>query len=362
MTRPYNIYLDNNATTPMLSEVIELEKSMDSFIANPNSMHTPGREARKLVYKAEKEILDCINGHHGRLVWTSGGSEANQLIPFPGYEKLTSSIEHKSNTNAWIGIKPDKDGVLTCDEITAGVRDLNFNDELGIVSVQLVNSETGVISEVEEYSRLSRKHLLHSDCVQALGKIPIDLEKFNADMITLSAHKVGGPKGIGCLWIKNELYKTLPLDTRTINPKQLKLFARATQLSEYKRRYKDYSELYEAFRRTFLATTISFEVLPVINGSRERKTSSTISLTIPGVSNLDLMMELDGLGIYISTGSACDSKSLLPSKTLLEMGLTKEEALSTIRISFGIQNTIEEAQIAGKVIAETANRLLKLQE
>lgn len=334
------IYLDYNASVPLRPSVKKAMLEAYELEGNPSSPHAAGRKVRALIDEARKSLIKGIHGQ--RLVFTSGGTEANALalsglgeMPF-----VVSSIEHESVLKAHphAHIAP---------VTAAGVVDLEQLDKLlssfatpGLLSLMLVNNETGVIQPLPEAVSLARKYgwKVHTDASQALGHIPLSFEALGIDMMTLSAHKCGGPTGIGALVLKEDLQlqplirgggQEFGMRSGTLAAPLIVGFAAAAleALSERETQAKRLRELQKKVE----------EALPLaqVHGKDSPRAAHVLCLGMPGVSSELQLMSFDLKGIAISMGSACSSGKTKESQVLKAMGLSSEDVKCAIRMSMG---------------------------
>lgn len=370
------IYLDNNASTPLDPEVIEEICSALRFYGNPSSRHKTGQHARSLIEKARKKVADVVNASEEEIVFTSGGTESNNLsILGTAFLKgkghiITSVIEHPSVINpcrflqekgfsvSYVGVK--RDGTIDLEELKGAIR-----DDTILITIMHANNETGIIQPIEEIGLIAREKgiTFHTDAAQTVGKIPVDVERLNVDLLTIVSHKFYGPKGIGALYIKKGL-RIQPIlfgagHERGLRPGTENLpgiagIGKACELAkEYVKKRASYLKgLTETLYRKLK------DLIPDVslNGDPELRLPNTLNLCLKGIQSTDLVNILSD-SVAISTGSACHAGVKRPSSVLLAMGLTEEEALSSIRISLGKDNTEEEVKEAATLIARAAQGL-----
>jgi cysteine desulfurase len=367
------IYLDHNATAPLLPEVREvMGRVLAEAWANPSSIHAAGRRARTAVETARTQVAALIGALPDEIVFTSGGTEANHLairgLAPPEGSLVSSPLEHPSVLGAleaaagsearvhWLPVAPD--GRLSSGDLvtalTAGA---------GLVSLALVNHELGNLYPIPELAGRTRAAgaRFHCDAVQALGKVPVDVGALGADALTLSAHKIGGPKGVGAVWIRNGLLTRALLAgghqererrAGTENVPGIAGFGEACRLAAHglADRAQRLADLRDRLERRLLA----------IAGARLHGDPAG---RVPGVSNLGfagaagqlVAIGLDLEGVAVSTGAACSSGTVAPSPVLLALGLPPDQAREAVRFSVGPENSEEEidraAAIAERVVA-----------
>lgn len=354
-----NIYLDYNATAPVRPEVAALMAEMLAAPMNASSVHSFGRNAKKHLEDARKTIAESISAFANEIIFTGCGTEANSLAlgGFAGKTILASAVEHSSvlrhsggsRNPASQGLDPDlhRDDVIPVDE--NGIVQLAALDALlaktpnALVSVMLANNETGVIPPVAEITAICKKHgaLLHTDAVQALGKIPVDFTSLGADMMTIAAHKMGGPVGAGVLVLRQNLAikplligggQELGRRAGTENIAAIAGFAKAVELIDlsHMKKLRGWLDALESGKTIF--------------GAKTARLPNTSCIAMPGVSNEVQLMDFDMKGFAISAGSACSSGRIEPSHVLLAMGTPKELAASAIRVSAGWATTQQDIE------------------
>ena len=377
------IYLDNAATTQISTDV--LSAMIPWFCAeygNPESVYRPGWIARDAVVNARKQVADFIGAEPSQIVFTSGGSEANSLALAGIYARrnptlVVSEIEHSSiisccaNYNKVLFVSPDKDGVVTVDSVKAELAKLS-EDEPAIVSVMMENNETGVVNPVDEISRavhMRKDTWFHTDCVQAAYANKINVKEIGCDMLSISSHKLHGPKGVGALYVKDVLgvkkwtvprifggaFQESGVRGGTENVPGIVGFGAAC---DEMRKNNNISEQMKALRDAFLnylKHELDGECGFLING--EHSSGKIINIAFRGVDGESLRAMLGARGVFVSTGSACTSLEQEPSHVLTAMGVSGEVARCSIRISFSKLNTETEVEYAAKVISECVKML-----
>lgn len=373
------IYLDYAATTPMREEAIEVySQAAKNYIGNPSSIHDFGTSASNIVDKARSGLAQLFNGKPRGLFFTGSGSEANQLALFSlakansgkGKHIISTGSEHSCvrNSLAVLGqegfqvswLQPDNTGVITTEELLGHLR-----DDTVLVSIHHGNSEIGTIQNLKEIGTIlkEREVLFHSDCVQTFGKIPIDVESMNLDSISVSAHKIYGPKGVGAAYIKPSVrWKSVTPGTTqekgfrpgTVNTPGVASFLAAARLSvhEMDEEYRKHQHLREILENKLkeLPFDITFE------GHPEQVLPNIIGLRIHGIEGQYAMLECNRHGLAISTGSACSVGTEKASATMMALQRTEQEAREFIRLSLGKKTTEDDinrsVQIINKVLTE----------
>jgi cysteine desulfurase len=376
------LYFDHNATTFVAPEVAEvMTAALRDVYGNPSSIHRDGQHARQQLEQARQTIATFLGIQARELVFTSGGTESNNLAilglvrSLPGRAKhvVTTTIEHPAvlepcrqleREGVRVSYVPaDRTGVINIDTLRQQIC-----PDTVLVSVMHANNETGVIQPVEEVAAIVRSFrdngqnlFYHSDGVQAAGKIEVDLGRLGVDLYSISAHKIFAPKGVGGLFVRNGLpLRGLQLGGRhegdrragTENVPAAMAFARAVELCKAED-HDVLANLRDSFESDLIAMLPDIEV----NGTGMPRLPNTSNILFRGVSAQNLTIALDMKGIAVSTGAACSSGSLEPSPVLLAMGLSREEARSSVRFSFGRYQTREHVRALRTAISECMTRL-----
>ena len=370
------IYLDNAASTQIHEDVLN---SMLPFLkeqyGNPSSIHRYGRLTRKAIHKARKQIASLINADPAEILITSGGTESNNtalmgiLSQFPSSQIITSSIEHdailepckKLNSNGFhVDYLPvDNFGMVD----TSDLQNI-ISEKTSLVSVMFGNNEVGTIQPIAKIAKIcdENKVLFHTDAVQAVGKLPIDVKELGVDLLSISSHKLHGPKGIGALYIKDGVKidpiilgggQEFRLRSGTENVASIVGFGQACEIAE-----NNLSEniLFIKKLQTLLIKKVLEEIPETtFNGHSESRLYNNTHFTFLGVNGEDLIIKLDEYGIAASTGSACSVNTQKASHVLESMGFSLEQITGSLRLTVGIFNTENE-------INETVNILKKVVE
>lgn len=358
------IYLDNAATTPLCDAAKKaIIEHFDCF-GNPSSSYELGRQSRLLIEDARERIAKCINAEPDEIYFTSGGSEANTWA-FNTRTGLSSNIEHHSTQRlGWFDV--DNTGVLNkyrIDNLIESACYLHPYQE--IMSCMYVNNEIGTIQPVKDLATLAHKHNrdAHTDAVQAVGHIPIDVKELGVDMLSASGHKFGAPKGVGFLFVKkgvkiNKLIKGGKQESnlRGGTENVLGIISMAAALEDAVEHMEERNNHIKRLRDKMLDQLLKIEGAH-LNGSLENRVVSNINIRFDGVSGSRLVALCDLYGICISAGSACQEGNPEPSHVLKAIGLSDEEALSSIRITIGHQNTEEEINTAADIITKLVARM-----
>lgn len=378
------VYLDYAATTPCHNKVVEvMEKYMKIEFANPSSQHAMGKKAQYAVDQAKSKIASSIDAGKEEIIFTSGATESNNLALLGAidyYEKepvnvILSPIDHKSTLEVGKELQRrgiiikyvdiNRDGTICLDSLR-----YLLDNNTRVVSFAYVNSEIGTIQPINEISALCRKYktLIHVDAVQAFGKIPIDVKKLDIDALSLSGHKIYGPKGIGVLYVnqyKQEYFRPLLfggeqtyLRSGTLPTSLIAGLGAASDIAilELEGNYEKVKRL-----RTIVVNRIQQEIPhSCVNVCMENSIPHIINIMIPNISSETLIAGMRT--VSISSGSACNSSSLEPSYVLQGIGLTKEEANSSIRISISPYLSEEEVLYAVDEIVAKINDIYCVQQ
>ena len=370
------IYLDHNATTPIAPEVLELVTAvLQNQVGNPSSIHSAGRSARVLVDEAREQVASLIGASPSEIVFTSGGTEANNFALLGvalGLGKthghiVTSQVEHPSILNPCLqletlGFEVDR---LKVDSLgrMVGLED-SLKESTLLVSLQHANSETGVLQDIAGVGEIVRKRgiLFHTDAVQSVGKISFQAQDMPVDMLSISAHKLNGPKGVGALYLKKgspDLFAPICGGGQekkrrggTENVAGIVGFGKACELARLSSQEMDkISSLRDHFLQLVSSQITGVEVF----GDLENRLPNTLNIGFEGVEGDTLLIGLDMAGVAVSTGSACSSGTGLPSPVLKAMGIPTDKINSSIRFSLGKSNTITEIERAVEILVRTVS-------
>jgi cysteine desulfurase NifS len=367
------VYLDHNATTPLSDPVKSAIMETMASCGNPSSIHRYGRTARALVENARRNIARVLHCTARRIVFTGCGSEANNLAlkgavsakQGKGNHIITSQIEHPAVGQVCRSLERKGYRVTYLPVNATGIvnpRDLEtaIDRHTVMVSIMLANNETGVIQPVKEMVQIAHEHgvLFHCDAVQALGKIPLDVTDLDADLVSISAHKVYGPKGVGALYVK----KGVSIDPLVNGGAQEHALRAGTEnllgiagfgkTAEYIPTLLERMCLVEELRDKLHTGIQALFRNARVNGGSAKRLPNTLSVTLPGFRGESIVMEMDKRGVFLSSGSACSSGSPEPSHALMAMGLTEAEAHHTLRFSLGTGNTAEDIAYTLDMLAD----------
>jgi cysteine desulfurase len=383
------VYLDHAASTPMYPEAVVAMTAQLTHLGNPSSLHAAGRAARRVVEESRETIAQALNCRPGEVVFTSGGTESDNLAlkglfwarrdEDPRRTRiLTTSVEHHAVLDPlhWLAVHEGADvellpvdrlGRLDVEALRRSVE--SDPGSVALVSVMWANNEVGTVQPVGDVVEVARRHRIpvHTDAVQALGQVPVDVAACGVDALTVTAHKAGGPFGVGALVVRRELSVTPLLhgggqerDIRsgTVDPPAIAAFATAVQLAV---KHQPEHAVRVATLRDELVRRVREEVGDAaVNGdpdtSLDHRLPGNAHLTFPGCEGDSLLMLLDARGIATSTGSACSAGVPQPSHVLLAMGCDEEQARSSLRLSLGHTSTRADVEALVGAIAPVVER------
>ena len=381
------IYLDHAASTPVLQEIInEMIPYLGDLYGNPSSNHTYGIKSKIAIQTARRRVAFLIGAKPSEIFFTSGGTESDNLA-LKGISKsirnyqnkknhiITSSIEHdailetchyleKDGFNVTY-LNVDKNGIIDKTELKN-----QLTEKTALVSIMLANNEIGVIQPVKEFSKIvhdfDKRIIFHSDAVQAVGKIPVNVKELDLDSLSLSSHKINGPKGVGALYVREKVNleplmqgggQELTFRSGTENVPGIVGFGKASEISMLN--LKNNSQ-YLYYLRDYFINRINEEISGrMLNGSLESRLPNNVNFTFLGINGEDLLIKLDEDGILASTGSACSANLQQESHVLKAIGLNHEEISGSIRFTLGVQNTKEEIE---KTIITLNHRITELRK
>lgn len=374
------IYFDHNATTPVRGEVLQamLPFFRETF-GNPSSVHRFGREAHQALEAARSQVASAIRARPEEIVFTGGGTEADNLAlqgaaaanAKKGKHIITSRIEHHAVLRACQFLEKQgcpvtylpvgRDGRVGIEDLRAAVR-----KDTVLITIMAANNETGVLQPIREIGALARERgiLFHTDAVQALGKIPIAVDDIPADLVSLSAHKIYGPKGVGALFIRKGT-RVQPLvygghhehgkRAGTENVAGIVGFGKACELAASE--LKEESDRLTLLRNRLCSDIGSAIESVLLNGHPAERLPNTLNLSFAYVEGEAIVLGMDMQGVAVATGSACTSGTLEPSHVLTAMGVEPALAQGSIRFSLGRDNTLEDLAFAVPALAEVVARL-----
>jgi len=377
------VYLDYAASTPVDEKVVETMLPYFSDIyGNPSSTHYHGRKSLDAVDHARKQVATCLHTTPETILFTSGGTEADNLalkgIAFQhnptemkkGPQIITSSIEHPAvlqtckqletygYTVSYLPV--DKTGLINLDQLQETITDDTF-----LISIMYANNEIGTIEPINQIGKIAHDHnvIFHTDAVQAIGKLPIDLSQLPVDLLSLSSHKIYGPKGVGALYCSKNITFDPLLEgggheqgkrSGTLNTPGIVGLGKACELSQ-KRLSQDMKHLKNL--RDYLIDILLDIDRTTLNGHPTERLVNNVHVCFEAVEGNALHSMLDEKGVSIATGSACSSDKIQASHVLLALGLSAEEAISSVRFSLGRLTTKEEIQYLIPLLKESINQL-----
>lgn len=375
------IYLDHAATSPIALEVIDvMAHAMAEESGNASSIHTVGRSARKALDDSRASLAAKVNAKPSEIIFTSGGTEADNMAIFgtayarqkEGKHIITTAIEHHAVLHACEKLEKegftvtylpvDKTGRIRAEQVKEALR-----DDTILVTIMYGNNEVGTIQPIAEIGTILKEHTatFHTDAVQAFGLEKMDVEALHVDLLSVSAHKINGPKGIGFLYAKtgvkltNILYGGSQEKKRragTENVPAIIAFAKAAELAGKSAQQR--IEQYNGFKNILIEQFQLAEIAFHLNGHQTSVLPHVLNVTFPGTDVESFLINLDMAGVLVSSGSACTAGSIDPSHVLVAMyGQNAPELRSSIRFSFGLGLTDELVREAGKRTAEIVKRL-----
>ena len=358
-------YFDNSATTRVKDEVFkEMIPYLSIEYGNPSSLYSIGRSAKRAISEARRRVASLINCSPEEIYFTSCGSESDNTalkgIAYANKEKgnhiITSKIEHPAILNSCKNLENkgfkisyidvDKDGMLNLEKLESEITDQTI-----LISIMYANNEIGTIEPIKEIAQIAHSHgiIFHTDAVQAVGNIPIDVRKMNIDMLSLSGHKLYAPKGIGALYVKSGIEFERFMDgghqeknkrSGTENVAEIVALGKACQIAE--KNIEQYQQKLKNLR-DYCLNKIQEKIPDIhINGTMERRLPGNINISFKDLNSGELLLRLDEVGICASGGSACSSKEASPSHVLTAIGLPSELSKGALRLTFGDYNSIED--------------------
>lgn len=359
------IYLDWTATTPICAAAKKAITEHLNDFGNPSSTYELGRKSRILIEDARKRIAKCINAEPNEIYFTSGGSEANTWA-LNNKRSLAPGIEHHS-ISPYFRVELDYNGILSTERVDSVMKNLAYNwgQPANVLSCALVNNEIGTIQPVKELVKVAHNNhaLFHTDAVQAIGHIPVDVKDLNCDMLSASGHKFGAPKGIGFLYVADGV-RVYPLihggkqeqGMRGGTENILGIVSMAAALEDAVEHMEERNQHIKNLRDKMLDRLLQIEGSH-LNGPLDNRVASNINIRFDGVPGSRLVTLCDLYGVCISSGSACNEGEQTPSHVLKAIGLSDEDALNSVRITIGHRNTEKELDCAAVVIAKMIERI-----
>lgn len=378
-----NVYLDYSATTPVKEEVVkEMIPYFTEKFGNPSSLYDKGLESKEAITKAREQVAELINAKPTEIFFTAGGTESDNWVVFGAAEKLkdkgnhiiTTKIEHHAMLHSCMELEKQGFDVTYLDINEDGVVDLQqlksaITDKTILISIMLVNNEIGTIQPIKEAAAIAKEHkiLFHTDAVQGLGNVPIDVKDMGIDLMSMSSHKIYGPKGTGALYIRkgvaisNYMYGGAQ-ETRkragTENITGIVGFGKAAEIAKqnFDTHVKHCSQL-----RDYLRDRILDEIPDTyVNGSLKHRHPGNLNVTFKYIEGESILLLLNQFGISVSTGSACSSTSLEPSHVLSALGVPVEMIHGTVRFTIGDFTTKEDIDYVVDNLKKIVERLREI--
>lgn len=374
------IYVDNAATTMLEPEVLnKMMPYLTEFYGNASSVYKAGQQAKESVTNARKTVAECLNADESEIFFTSGGTEADNwaikgvadALSSKGKHIITSAIEHHAvlHTCKYLEkhgyevtyLPVDKNGLVNPKDLENAIK-----DDTILVTIMFANNEIGTIQPIKELAEIAHKKgvYFHTDAVQAVGHISVDVKDLEVDLLSLSGHKFGGPKGIGALYIKKGTKITNLLHggqqergKRATTENVASVVGIAEALKLYTDNLKENAEKMLALRERFITQVEEQIPYCILNGHRTERLPGNVNFSFEFIEGEAMLLLLDLNGIAASSGSACTSGSLDPSHVLLAIGLPHGTAHGSLRVSFSHHNTIEEVDKIVEVLKSTVQRL-----
>lgn len=378
-----NVYLDYSATTPVKEEVLkEMLPYFSDMYGNPSSLYTMGLESKDAITKAREQLAALIGAAPAEIIFTGSGTEADnwalkgiaEAKASKGNHIITSRIEHHAILHSceWLEkhgydvtyLDVDSEGFVDIEQLKASITDKTI-----LISIMLVNNEVGTIEPIKEIAAIAKEHgiIMHTDAVQGLGNVPIDVKDLGVDLMSMSGHKIYGPKGIGALYIKKGV--RLPSFIHggaqenkkragTENLPGIVGFGKAAELAD--KNLAEHIERVSSLRNYFIDEVKKNIPNVFVNGSMEHRHPGNANITFEYIEGEAMLLYLDAQGISVSTGSACSSKSLEPSHVLSALGVPVEKIHGSLRFTVGEFTTKEDLDYVVEKLAATVAKLREI--
>lgn len=378
-----NVYMDYSATTPVKKEVLDaMLPYFSEHFGNPSSLYSIAQESKEALEKARGQVASLIGAKANEVFFTAGGSEADNwalegvadALKDKGNHIITTKIEHHAILHT--GEYLEKHGIdVTYLDVDAEGRvnpvdvEKAITDKTVLVSIMMVNNEVGTIEPIKEIAEIAHNHgiLLHTDAVQALGNVPIDVDNMGIDLMSMSGHKIYGPKGVGALYIRkgtkisNFIHggaQEMKKRAGTENLAGIVGFGKAAELA--KENLESHIDRVSELRDYFISEVTSKIPDTIVNGSMEHRHPGNANISFEYIEGESMLILLDMNGISVSTGSACSSKSLTPSHVLSAMGIPVERIHGTLRFTIGDPTTKEDIDYVIEKLVEIVQKLREL--
>ncbi|MDR3063203.1 MAG: cysteine desulfurase NifS [Methanobrevibacter sp.] len=374
------MYLDHAATTPVRDEVVkEMEPYFIKYFGNPSTYYKIGREAKKAMEKARVQVAELIGAKPEEIIFTNGGTESDNVaikgIAFKNKKKgnhiITSVIEHPAVDETCKYLEKQgfevtylpvyKEGIVRVGDVKSAIR-----DDTILITIMHANNEIGTIQPIAEIGKIAKENNItfHSDAVQSVGKIPVDVNDLSVDLLSLSSHKIYGPKGVGALFVRKGVRleeiihgggQEKNLNSGTENVPGMVGLGKACEIAKNE---LNHNITYLTQLRDDLTDKILNSIeKSYLNGDLKRRVPGTVNLRFTGIEGEGLVLLLDGKGICVATGSACSSKKLEASPVLKAIGLEDVDSHGSLRLTFGSENTPEDVDKTVEVIKESVAKL-----
>lgn len=377
------IYVDNAATTKMSAAAIDaMMPYLDECYGNPSSLHTVGQFAQEALVKAREDVAKAIGAEPREIFFTSGGSEADNQALLTGAERgalkgkkhiISQKTEHHAVLHTLRRLEKqgfeielldvDGEGNITAEQVKNAIR-----EDTALVTIMAANNEIGTLYPIKEISAVCRENgvLFHTDAVQAVGHIPLDVHDIGCDMLSLSAHKFHGPKGVGALYVSKRLFPSTLIEggaqergRRAGTENIAGICSMAAALTEAVAKIGENTPQLTAMRDR-LIEGLSEIPHSILNGARDKRLPGNVNMCFEGIEGESLLLLLDAKGICASSGSACTSGSLDPSHVLLAIGRPHEVAHGSLRLTLSEENTPEQTDFIIKSVKEVVEYLRKM--
>ena len=381
MGRTVRIYLDYNATAPVLPEVAdEVVRVLREEIGNPSSVHAFGQRAKACLDEARHSVAALLSAEPGEIVFTAGGTEADNLALRGAADAMraadrrrivTSGIEHEAVLTTLKALERQGWTVVTLNVgergiLTAAALEAAMTRDTAVVSVMHANNEVGTIQPVAELAAIARQHgaLFHTDAVQSVGKIPVSVRSLGVDLLSLSAHKFGGPKGAGALWIRRGVRLVSQMTggrqerNRRAGTENVAAIAGLGVAARIARTgLSTYEAAVRPLRDRLEAGVLASVPGTAVNGDRDLRVPNTTNISFDALEAESLLIALDLDGVAVSTGSACSSGSLEPSHVLRAMGYSNARSRNSLRFSLGASTTIADVDYVVEILPRLVTKL-----
>lgn len=378
-----NVYMDYSATTPVKKEVLDaMLPYFSEHFGNPSSLYSIAQESKEALEKARGQVASLIGAKANEVFFTAGGSEADNwalegaadALKDKGNHIITTKIEHHAilHTAEYLEkhgidvtyLDVDAEGRVNPEDVEKAI-----TDKTVLISIMMVNNEVGTIEPIKEIAEIAHNHgiLLHTDAVQALGNVPIDVDNMGIDLMSMSGHKIYGPKGVGALYIRkgtkisNFIHggaQEMKKRAGTENLAGIVGFGKAAELA--KENLESHINRVSELRDYFISEVTSKIPDTIVNGSMEHRHPGNANISFEYIEGESMLILLDMNGISVSTGSACSSKSLTPSHVLSAMGIPVERIHGTLRFTIGDPTTKEDIDYVIEKLVEIVQKLREL--